>query len=119
MFKAAKRLLPALLLMVMLLLTVAAAGACSATDKADDTTDKTELRLTHEALAQFDGLEGRRAYIAVDGVIYDVTEHAQWKDGLHHDRFQAGQDYSDEIRSLSPHGTKMLDRVPQVGVLID
>ena len=34
-------------------------------------------------------------------------------------RFQAGQDYSEEIRSESPHGTKMLDRAPEIGVLID
>ncbi|NLG57268.1 MAG: cytochrome B5, partial [Clostridiales bacterium] len=29
--------------------------------------------MTLEELKAFDGKEGRRAYIAVDGIIYDVT----------------------------------------------
>ncbi len=116
--KLIRRLLPAPLLLVLLVLTVAAAGACSGPANTG-TVNSTELHLTLAELAQYDGLEGRKAYIAVDGVIYDVTEIPQWKEGLHMGRFQAGQDYSEEIRSESPHGTKMLDRAPEIGVLID
>ncbi|MDW7655594.1 MAG: cytochrome b5 domain-containing protein [Bacillota bacterium] len=72
-----------------------------------------------EELAQYDGLEGRKAYIAVDGVVYDVTEIPQWKDGFHQGRFQAGKDYSAEIRSESPHGLSMLSRAEKVGVLAE
>ena len=115
--KLTKRTLTVLLLVIILIFTVAAVGACA--KESGSATNGTELSLTLGELAQYDGLEGRKAYIAVDGVIYDVTEIPQWKEGLHMGRFQAGQDYSEEIRSESPHGTKMLDRAPEIGVLID
>ncbi len=112
--KLTKRIL---LVLTILLLTVATIVACA--KETGSAANDTELSLTLEELAQYDGLEGRKAYIAVDGIIYDVTDISQWKDGLHQGRFQAGQDYSEEIRSESPHGTKMLDRAPKVGVLVD
>ncbi|NLB18284.1 MAG: hypothetical protein GX825_06055 [Syntrophomonadaceae bacterium] len=115
--KLTKRTLTVLLLVIILIFTVAAVGACA--KESGSATNGTELSLTLEELAQYDGLEGRKAYIAVDGIIYDVTDISQWKDGLHQERFQAGQDYSEEIRNDSPHGTKMLDRAPKVGVLVD
>ena len=94
-------------------------AACSKTGPESGETEKASLVLTSEELARYDGLEGRRAYIAVDGIVYDVTDIRQWKDGLHMGRFQAGKDYSEEIRSESPHGTCMLSRAVEVGRLED
>lgn len=72
------------------------------------------LVLALEELAAFDGKDGRPAYIAVDGIVYDVTDSAFWKGGAHNG-FAAGKDLTDEIKTKSPHGVAMLERVPVVG----
>ncbi|MEL7610315.1 MAG: cytochrome b5 domain-containing protein [Bacillota bacterium] len=74
--------------------------------------------LTPEELAQYDGKNGNPAYIAVDGVIYDVTNVPQWKDG-EHNGFSAGNDLTDAIKNVSPHGVSKLKSVPVVGKLAD
>lgn len=75
------------------------------------------LALTLEQLAAFDGTNGKPAYIAVDGVIYDVTNNAFWKNGKHNG-YTAGKDLTTEIKEKSPHGLKNLERVPQVGRIV-
>ena len=76
------------------------------------------LTLTLEQLKEFDGKDGRRAYVAVDGVVYDMTDSLPWKDGKHNG-FEAGNDLTDAIKNVSPHGVMKLDKVPKVGTLID
>jgi len=61
-----KGLLLALLLVVLMTLSACAGPAASS----QTNSDVTEQAFTLEALAQYDGLEGRKAYIAVDGVVY-------------------------------------------------
>lgn len=99
------------LLTVLTLLTLV---ACT-----DNKVPEEELiELTIEELSAFDGTNGKKAYIAVDGYIYDVTNDPYWRDGIHQGMFQAGQDLSEEILS-SPHGKSYLDRVPKIGRLIE
>ena len=76
----------------------------------------TELILTLDELAQYNGQNGNPAYIAVDGVIYDVTNVPQWKGGAHNG-FTAGNDLTEQIKTISPHGLKVLGQVPMVGVI--
>lgn len=76
------------------------------------------LVLTLEELSGYDGKNGNPAYIAVDGVIYDVTNVSQWKNGAHNG-FPAGQDLTDEIKNVSPHGVSKLNGVPVVGKLAE
>jgi predicted heme/steroid binding protein/uncharacterized membrane protein len=71
---------------------------------------------TYEELLSFDGKEGRPAYIAFQGKIYDVTKSPLWSKGLHMNRHPSGKDLTGEI-SAAPHGTEVLERYPQVGVL--
>ena len=75
------------------------------------------LALTLEQLAAFDGTNGKPAYIAVDGVIYDVTNSAPWKNGKHNG-YTAGKDLTAEIKGKSPHGVKNLERVPAIGRIV-
>ncbi len=75
------------------------------------------LELTLEQLAQFDGKNGNKAYIAVNGVIYDVTDSSLWPNGSHNG-YQAGQDLTTFIMS-SPHGLSTLSRIPIVGTLVE
>lgn len=84
-----------------------------------ETGDKTAspIELTVEELAKFNGKDGQPAYVAVDGIIYDVTESAPWKNG-DHNGFEAGKDLTKEIKGQSPHGIGKLDKVIEVGKLI-
>jgi predicted heme/steroid binding protein len=114
----------AAILLLFLLATLAFAGCGAGSGSAEETAsaepsaEGTELVLTTEELAQYDGKNGNPAYIAVDGVIYDVTNVPQWKNG-DHNGFTAGRDLTDEIKNISPHGVSKLKTVPVVGRLAD
>ena len=111
------RILTTLLLVLTLVL-----GACAPGEETGESTPtqavETDLELTLEELAEFDGQDGRRAYVAVDGVIYDFTDLDGWQGG-EHQGFDAGQDLTDEIDDVSPHGRSVLDRATVVGRLVD
>jgi predicted heme/steroid binding protein len=77
----------------------------------------TERKFTLEELKQYDGKNGRPAYIAYKGKVYDVTDSFLWIDGDHQGEHQAGRDLTEEI-SLAPHGEEELGRVPIIGVLV-
>ena len=81
---------------------------------------KVKINLTPEKLAEFDGKNGQPAYVAVDGVIYDLTQSRLWRAGEHdpsHGEVQAGCDLTEMLKE-SPHGKKNLDRFPIVGRLV-
>ena len=69
-----------------------------------------------EELSTFDGKEGRPAYVVHQGRVFNVTESKIWKNGVHMRRHHAGKDLTTDIKG-APHGTEMLERYPQVGVL--
>ena len=69
-----------------------------------------------EALAEFNGKDGKPIYIAHKGKVYDVTESKMWKGGVHMKRHHAGTDLSTDIGG-APHTPEVLERYPQVGVL--
>lgn len=74
-----------------------------------------EKIFTLDELKNYDGKEGRKAYIAVDGVVYDVTNVAAWQGGTHHGN-NAGNDVSDRIVK-APHGKSILEKLEVVGKL--
>ena len=69
-----------------------------------------------ESLSEFDGKEGRPIYIAHQSRVFDVSHSKFWKTGLHMKRHEAGKDLTSDIEA-APHGTEVLDRYPQVGIL--
>jgi predicted heme/steroid binding protein/uncharacterized membrane protein len=69
-----------------------------------------------ESLKQFNGKDGKPAYIAHQGRVIDVTASKFWKTGVHMKRHQSGTDLTSDIEA-APHGLEVLDRYPQVGVL--
>ena len=95
----------------------AASAASSATSEPAAATDSAMLELTLEQLKQYDGKNGNPAYVAVDGIIYDVTNVAKWKNG-EHNGYSAGNDLTDIIKNKSPHGVKNLEGLPVVGKLV-
>lgn len=72
------------------------------------------VEMTLEELSKFNGKDGARAYVAIDGVIYDVTDVPPWAGGTHQGKVQAGIDASEMILQ-SPHGKKVLEKLPVVG----
>ena len=117
MLKKQKNLLAVLFLSSILLLSVSCGNKPPEQSEAPAAPEQT-LELTLEELAYYDGSDGKPAYVAVDGIIYDMTNSNAWKNGLHNG-FQAGKDLSSEIKNVSPHGTGKLNNVPIIGKLIE
>ncbi|NPV05503.1 MAG: cytochrome b5 [Syntrophaceae bacterium] len=69
-----------------------------------------------QTLADCDGSEGKRACVAVDGVVYDVGASRLWRGGLHMKRHRAGRDLTADIEA-APHGREVLEKVPRAGTL--
>jgi predicted heme/steroid binding protein len=69
-----------------------------------------------EELKNYNGTEGKPAYIVFEGKVYDVTDSGLWQDGNHLGDHQAGKDLTTAIKS-APHGDEVLAKVKQVGVL--
>lgn len=69
-----------------------------------------------QTLAGFDGTNGKPAYIAHEGKVYDVSRSRLWAGGIHMKRHGAGEDMTEDIQD-APHETEVLKRFPQVGVL--
>lgn len=72
--------------------------------------------MTKQELAQHDGRDGRPAYVAVNGTIYDVTASPLWQGGDHQGSHQAGHDLTEELKS-APHVRAVVERFPVVGRL--
>ncbi|KRM12300.1 cytochrome b5 domain-containing protein [Paucilactobacillus suebicus] len=75
-----------------------------------------EQTFTKEELSKFDGQNGNKAYVAIDGTVYDMTDVPAWANGQHHGNV-AGQDLSDVILK-SPHGKSVLAKLTVVGKLV-
>jgi len=72
-------------------------------------------QFTIEELKQFDGKDGRPAYVAVKGKVYDVTQSSLWDSGSHFEHL-AGMDLTEMFKD-APHGEEVLERVPVIGEL--
>jgi len=69
-----------------------------------------------EELARFDGRDGRPAYLAYAGKVYDVSDSFLWRVGRHQALHRAGQDLTEAL-GQAPHGPELLERFPVVGIL--
>lgn len=72
--------------------------------------------MTLEELATFNGKNGQPAYVAYNGVVYDVTESAMWGDGEHEAMHFAGADLTAE-HDDAPHDVYVTD-FPEVGRIV-
>jgi predicted heme/steroid binding protein len=84
--------------------------------EADEKAVEEEAELptfTREELAKFNGEDGNKAYVAYEGLVYDVTDVPQWKNGKHNGQI-AGTDITG-IMENAPHGTSKLEGLTIVG----
>lgn len=80
-----------------------------------------ENRISVKELRMYNGLNGMPAYVAMDGIVYNVTVVASWKGGLHKGRHKAGTDLTEDFRKNAPafhRDNNVLDKYPRVGVLV-
>ncbi len=71
---------------------------------------------TREELAQYNGKNGNPAYVAVNGVVYDVTNNAAWAAATHFG-LSAGNDLTTSFASCHA-GADILSRLSVVGNLV-
>lgn len=74
--------------------------------------------MTLEELGQYDGKDGRRAYTAYKGKIYDVTDSKFWKNGVHVRKHFAGIDLTESM-GKAPHGDEVFAKFEPVALLED
>jgi predicted heme/steroid binding protein/uncharacterized membrane protein len=67
-------------------------------------------------LAENNGTDDKKTFVAVNGNVYDLTPSKKWPRGNHMKRHQAGADLSNDILS-APHGLEVLERFETVGSL--
>lgn len=80
----------------------------------NDTNERQDLTL--EQLFKYDGKNGNPAYVAVNGVIYDVTNNAAWAAASHFG-LTAGRDLTAQFSSCHG-GQQILSKLKIVGKLI-
>lgn len=66
-------------------------------------------------LAKYDGKNGNPAYVAVDGIVYDVSLSPAWGGGTHFGLY-SGKDLTTQFKSCH-NMMGILSKLPKVGVL--
>jgi predicted heme/steroid binding protein len=75
------------------------------------------LFINEDDLNKYNGKDGNPAYVAVRGLIYDVTDVPIWKGGVHFAGLEAGQDltkYYMECHALK----RVLEKYKPIGILV-
>ena len=100
-----------LFVLAVLLLTLVLTTGCQ------PATLEGEEEMTMDEVSQYDGQDGRAAYVVLDGVIYDVTAMSEWEGGVHTDGHASGQDLTDELGGVD--ALRIRDYAPVVGTVIE
>ena len=75
-----------------------------------------ERKFSLEELAKFDGPDGKPAYLAYQGKVYDVSASSMFENGDHLGAHQAGADLT-EAMAEAPHGEEVLDVFAPIGII--
>ena len=76
-----------------------------------------QKKVTHQELEANDGKNGKPAYIAYHGKVYDVSDSSFWMEGEHMGMHNAGKDLTEEL-DMAPHRDENFNKVKFVGELI-
>lgn len=83
----------------------------TAEPEAEANTDRV---FTIEELAQYNGSNGKPAYIAMNGIVYDVTRVPLWRGGFHKG-CTAGRDVTEDVH----HDMSYFEGIPVVGTMAE
>lgn len=76
-----------------------------------------ELELSLDELLKYDGSNGKPAYVAIDGIIYDVSDQKSWNEGTHYG-LVAGRDLTEEFNSChEEEKNNIISKLTPVGKL--
>lgn len=75
-----------------------------------------QKKVTLQELTQNDGKDGKPAWIAYKGKVYDVTESSFWMEGEHMGMHTAGKDLTDDLE-MAPHKDEPFSRIKYVADL--
>ncbi|MFT5873797.1 MAG: putative heme/steroid binding protein [Clostridium sp.] len=74
-----------------------------------------QQKFTLEELSKYNGIGGNATYVAVNGIVYDVSSVQAWAGGVHNG-ISAGRDVTEDFNTC--HGTSnILDKLPKVGLV--
>jgi predicted heme/steroid binding protein len=74
-----------------------------------------QKEFTLQELANYTGINGIPAYVAVEGIVYNVSSNSMWLGGKHYG-LSAGKDLTEQFKTC--HDKKsILDSLPKVGIL--
>ena len=73
-----------------------------------------QKKISKQELEENNGKNGKPAYFAYKGKVYEVTDSAMWLDGEHMGMHVAGKDLTEELE-MAPHREENFDRVKYVG----
>ena len=74
-----------------------------------------QQEFTLEQLAKYNGANGSPSYVAINGIVYDVSNVLSWTGGYHFG-ISAGKDTTENFSTC--HGvSKITDELPKVGIL--
>ena len=77
---------------------------------------RTQREFTLEELSRYTGSHGNPAYVAIEDIVYDISDYRAWSEGTHFG-LVAGQDLTNQFNSC--HGIiDILTNAPKVGILI-
>lgn len=78
-------------------------------------TNQKELPIFNKTeLAKYNGRDGNRAYVAVNGVVYDVTNNAAWAAATHFG-LKAGEDLTKQFAGCHQGQSAILQKLKVVG----
>lgn len=75
-----------------------------------------QKKITRQELEANDGKNGKPAWFAYKGKVYDVTDSSFWMDGEHMSMHNAGKDLTEDLE-MAPHSDENIERVKYIGDL--
>jgi len=82
----------------------------------NETYQSEQREFTLEELAGYDGSGGRPAYVAANGIVYDVSLEATWGGSTHFNLY-AGKDLTAQFNGCHQGKLEVLRNLPQVGII--
>lgn len=73
---------------------------------------------TTAELAKYNGQNGKPAYVAANGKVFDVTKNSYWIKGMKHG-MPIGVDWTDILKEVVPHNSVAFENLPHIGFLKD
>ncbi|MGK0466421.1 cytochrome b5 domain-containing protein [Clostridium sp.] len=82
----------------------------------DDVLKRQGKNFTLEELSKYNGSMGNPAYVAINGIVYDVTNNMCWAGGTHFGVY-SGKDLTDVFKTAHNLDVELLKTLPVVGSL--